>query len=90
MKTDPNKMKKMKRKFQSFLLSAARENMSGLTFIQKKLKTNIEENHDELEEEDEQMVLNERQNIVLSKFMIFPDSTLKGIWDMITFVCIIY
>lgn len=49
-----------------------------------------ESKHEELEEEDELMTINERLNLRKSRFVIFPDSTFRGFWDMVSFAMILY
>lgn len=53
----------------------------------KDVENNIEKDCDE---EDELFTLNERLNMVKSKYMFFPDHLLKVLWDFLIFISIFY
>ena len=53
----------------------------------KDIESNIQNDYDE---EEELFTLNERLNMVKSKYMFFPDNLLKVLWDFLIFLSILY
>ncbi len=49
-----------------------------------------DDKHKELEEEEDMISVNERFNTDRSKYVLFPDSLFRTIWDMISFALIMY
>lgn len=45
---------------------------------------------EELEEEDDMLSMNERLNVERSRFIVYPDSNLRFVWDIISFFFILY
>lgn len=45
---------------------------------------------EELEEEDDMLTMNARLNVERSYLIIFPDSNLRFVWDLLSFCFILY
>ncbi len=44
----------------------------------------------EMEEEDDMIAFNEKMNIDKSQYILFPDSNYRFIWDLFSFIFILY